>query len=144
MNTSHESFWNFAGEFYQNRDHQEQLLFMQNEGGVDVCFVLLALWHGRLRRVHWQQLMQQSKDLRAELDQLRQLRQRNKQRWPDEAYYRALKQAELALEKNLYQQLEKLVRQFHDLPLLADVKTCLSELLDCYHLPAEFVPPNMT
>lgn len=142
MNTQ-ESFWQFACRFYESPLHREQLLFMQNSGGVDVCFVLLALWHGRLERRHWTALLQQTTNLRSELEQLRRLRVQNKNRWPDEAYYQALKAAELALEKNLYRELEQLVGQFDDLPVNAGIKTSLSALLDCYHLPAGFVAPSL-
>lgn len=142
MNTQ-ESFWRFACRFYENPLHREQLLFMQNSGGVDVGFVLLALWHGRLQRRHWTALLQQTAALRGELEQLRRLRIQNKNRWPNEDYYQALKAAELALEKNLYQELEQLVGQFDDLSVNIDIKSSLSALLDCYHLPAGFVAPSL-
>lgn len=141
--TTQENFWSFACRFYENPLHREQLLFMQNSGGIDVCFVLVALWHGRLQRRHWTALLQQTTALRSELEQLRRLRLQNKNRWPDDAYYQALKTAELALEKNLYQELEQLVGQFDDLPVNVDIKSSLSALLDCYHLPAGFVAPSL-
>lgn len=104
--TNEQSFWAFALDFYQHPEHQQRLLTLQNEGGLDVCFVLLALWHGHLHAEHWTTLFHQSRALRDELTELRQLRQRNKQRWPDDSYYQQLKIAELSLEKILYQQLE--------------------------------------
>jgi len=142
--STQENFWDFACRFYENPLHREQLLFMQNSGGVDVCFVLLALWHGRLERRHWTSLLQKTASLRSELEQLRRLRTQNKNRWPDDDYYQALKIAELALEKNLYRELAQLVGQFDGLPVNADIKSSLSALLDCYHLPAGFVAPILS
>jgi len=106
MSTAEEQgFWSFALTFYQHPEHQQRLLALQDEGGLDVCFVLLALWHGHLHSGHWVDLFHQSKPLRDELAELRQLRRRNKQRWSDDSYYQQLKMAELSLEKILYLQL---------------------------------------